>query len=252
MTSSGPFPKLLPDSTSDTDAIARNDWNAYAEIDFLRDHWSVKQWAPGHTGYYWYLTFDSPELIELAAECQNALTQDELDNVPLDALHLTLAGIGSTTTVTDEQIDNLVSLARSRLTDVKPFDLTIGPLSGSRSAVRFSVSPWDPLLDLHRILRASTSESMPSLSAPTGSGGSRFRPHLGIAYNNTGRAAAELIEAVAALRDTGPATVRVNHVELVVLRRDGHSYRWDTRAAIPLGGTTVLDGALWADPAGSE
>ncbi|MFE6920754.1 2'-5' RNA ligase family protein [Nocardia sp. NPDC057663] len=236
MTSSGPFPKLLPDSTSDTDAIAQNDWNAYAEIDFLRDHWSVKQWAPGHTGYYWYLTFDSPELIELAAECQNALTQDELDNVPLDALHITIAGIGSTTTVADEQIDNLVSLARARLAEVKPFDLTIGPLTGSRSAVRFSVSPWDPLLDLHQILSMCTSESIQGLSASAGPLGARFRPHLGIAYNNTDRAADELIEAVAALRDTGPAKVRVNHVELVVLRRDGHSYRWDTRAALPLGG----------------
>ncbi|WP_405150579.1 hypothetical protein OG308_12885 [Nocardia salmonicida] len=33
----------------------------------------MKQWAPGRTGYYWYLTFDDADLIELAAECQQAL-----------------------------------------------------------------------------------------------------------------------------------------------------------------------------------
>lgn len=237
MTSSGPFPRYLPDPTSNPEAIARNDWEAFVELEHLRDHWSVKQWAPGRTGYYWYLTFDDPALVDFAVEHQRSLGLTGVDAVPSDGLHITVRSVGDTTAVLDEQVDVLVSLARERLSDVKPFDLTIGPLSGSRSAIRFSVAPWDPLLDLYRILSACSNELSPEHAprdVPDSS--SRFRPHLGIAYNNTDRAAADVIAAVAALRGPERVSVRVDTVELVILRRDGRCYRWDTHAAIPLGG----------------
>lgn len=237
MTSNGPFPRHLPDSTSDPEAIARNDWEAFAELEHLRDHWSIKQWAPGRTGYYWYLTFEDPDLVDFAAECQNGLGMTGIDAVPSDGLHITISSVGDTAAVADEQIETLVSAAQERLSDVKPLDLTIGPLSGSRSAIRFSVAPWDPLLDLHRVLSVCSSMVSPDQAPhPVPGSSSRFRPHLGIAYNNTDRAAAEVIAAVAALRRPERVSVRVDTVELVVLRRDGHCYRWDTRAAIPLGG----------------
>ncbi|MFI6573588.1 DALR anticodon-binding domain-containing protein [Nocardia fluminea] len=35
---------------------------------------TVKQWAPCRTGYCWYLTADDSDLIELAADCQGALS----------------------------------------------------------------------------------------------------------------------------------------------------------------------------------
>ncbi|GAD81845.1 2'-5' RNA ligase family protein [Nocardia asteroides] len=235
MTSSGVFPPPLPHSTANPEAIAHSDWNAFTTVEDLRDHWSVKQWAPGHTGCYWYLTLDDPALRELTADYQHKLTHPALDPVPLDALHLTLTGIGSTTTVTDTQIDNLIPLAQDRLADLRPFDLTCGPLTGSRSAVRLSVSPWDPLLELHQLLVTATAESIPSFAPTAATRCNRFRPHLGIAYNNTDRPAAELIETVAALRNTDPVTVHVARVELVVLRREGHSYRWNTHAVVPIG-----------------
>ncbi|MEV0543393.1 2'-5' RNA ligase family protein [Nocardia salmonicida] len=234
MTSNGPFPRLLPDSTSDPEAIARNDWSAFSEISALRDHWTVKQWAPGRTGYYRYLTFDDTDLIQLAAECQQALAIGGIDPVPLDALHITMLGIGSTDDVAEGQIDGLISVARERLSDVKPFDLTVGPLSGSRSAIRFSVAPWDPLLDLHQLLSTCTGEVLRSVVSA--SSAARFRPHLGIAYNNIDRTAVEVVDAVAELRGAERVNVRVNQVEMVVLRREDHTYRWDTRTVLALGG----------------
>ncbi len=232
MTSTGPFPRHLPDSTSDPEAVARNDWAAFNEVDFLRDHWTVKQWSPGRTGYYWYLTFDDSDLVELAADCQQALMVGGVDPVPLDALHITVLGVGSTETVTEDEVGALISCAREELSEVKPFDLSVGPLSGSRSAIRFSVAPWDPLLDLHRLLATCTADTLQSTAMDVG----RFRPHLGIAYNNTDRPAAEVLDAVAALRGHQRVGVRVNEVELVVLRREGPSYRWESRATIGLGG----------------
>ncbi|MGW0329066.1 2'-5' RNA ligase family protein [Nocardia sp. NPDC003183] len=234
MTSNSPFPRWLPDSTSDPEAIARNDWSAFSEIDVLRDHWTVKQWSPGRTGYYWYLTFDDADLIERAAEYQQALAIGGVDPVPLDALHITMMGIGSTDDVAVGEIDELISVAREHLSNVTPFDLTVGPLSGSRSAIRFSVAPWDPLLDLHQLLSTCTGEVLRSaVSAPSAA---RFRPHLGIAYNNIDRTAAEVFDSIAELRGAEAVNVRVNHVELVVLRREDRTYRWDTRAVLALGG----------------
>lgn len=125
-------------------------------------------------------------------------------------------------------VDKLFYIAREHLSYAKPFDLTVGPLSGSRSSIRFSVAPWGPLLDLHQLCRpfGSVVERRKRSSA------ARFRPHLGIAYSNIDRTAVEIVDAIAELR----AAVRVNEVELLVLRREDHAYRWGTDAVLALGG----------------
>ncbi|MFI5503462.1 hypothetical protein ACIA5E_30775 [Nocardia asteroides] len=154
-------------------------------------------------------------------ECQNGLGLTGIDAVPSDGLHITVRSVGDTTTVTSEQVDTLVSPARERLSEVKPFDLTVGPLSGSRSAIRLSVAPWDPVLDLQRIL----SRVPPSFRRNMRLGTYQTR-RLGSGHtwasriNNTDRAAAIVIAAVGALRRPERVSVRVATVELVVLRNE--------------------------------
>lgn len=226
-----PFPLLQPASTSDASAIRDNDWTAFRQLHDLCDHWSLKSWAPGESSYYWYLTFDDPALNDLAERCQKSLADDGLDAVPLDGLHLTLLSVGRTQDVSAEQLAAIADAARARLSTFAPFDLDVGPLAGSRSALRFSVTPWDRLLELHHLLREATSTHRPSSRlAET----AELRPHLGIGYINRPQNAAALIGDIAALRDLPPVTVRVSKVELVELRRDGRQYRWTDRAVIPL------------------
>ncbi|MET9024952.1 2'-5' RNA ligase family protein [Nocardia sp. NPDC004168] len=227
-----PFPLLQPASTSDAAAIRTNDWTAFRQLENLHDHWTLKSWAPGRSGYYWYLTFDDPALTDLAERCQKTLADGGIDLVPLDALHMTLLSVGKVGEVSDEQLAGIAETARARLADIAPFDLEVGPLTGSSSALRFSVAPWHNLLTLHHALRAATAAHRPtSRLAET----TDFRPHIGIGYLNRPRNSAALITEVAALRDLPPVTVRVSKVDLVELRRDGRRYRWTDHAVLPLG-----------------
>ncbi|WP_433600010.1 2'-5' RNA ligase family protein [Nocardia sp. CA-135953] len=232
-TSKRPFPLLRPASTSEAAAIADNDWSAFCQLSTLHDHWTMKPWGPGQAGYYWYITFDDPELISLVARCQEALVHDGIDLVPLDGLHLTVLSIGKVAEVSDRQLDGVMSAAQAELSTVKPFDLSIGPLTGSRSALRFSVTPWDGLLSVHRRVRCASAVHRPSSRlAET----SEFRPHLGIGYINRSQGAAPLIDDVSLLRNLPQISVRVDRLHLVELRREGRQYRWTDRAVVALGG----------------
>ncbi|MGW4714529.1 2'-5' RNA ligase family protein [Nocardia sp. NPDC004260] len=227
-----PFPLRQPASTSDPSAIRSNDWTAFRQLGNLHDHWTLKSWVPGQSCYYWYLTFDDPALTDLAERCQKTLADDGIDPVPLDALHMTLLSVGKVGEVSDRELADITDAARSRLADIAPFDIVVGPLAGSRSALRFSVTPWDNLLRLHRSLREATAAHRPtSRLAET----TEFRPHLGIGYLNRPRDSAALIADVAVLRELPPVTVRTSQVDLVELRRDGRQYRWTDRAVLPLG-----------------
>ncbi|WP_083883768.1 2'-5' RNA ligase family protein [Nocardia higoensis] len=232
-TPKSPFPALPPASTSDAAAIRDNDWTAFRQLERVDDHWTLKSWTPGQSGFYWYLTFDDTQLVELAVRCQKELTGDGIDFVPPDGLHLTLLKAGRSVDLSEAQLSTIVETARRRLTTISPFDLDVGPLTGSRSALRFSVTPWSDLLELHRALREATATSRPhgALSETT-----RFRPHLGIGYINTPQSAMQLIDEVATLRDLPPVTVSVTEVRLVQLRREDRRYRWTDRAVVVLGG----------------
>ena len=80
----------------------------------------------------------------MAAECQSTLNLPYLDPVPLDGLHLTVQRLAFEAEVAPSQVDATVSRARQLLSTMEGFELSIGPLAGSRGAVRFSVSPWAP------------------------------------------------------------------------------------------------------------
>ncbi|UGT63138.1 2'-5' RNA ligase family protein [Nocardia asteroides] len=227
-----PFPPLRPHSTSDAEAIRDNDWAAFRQLEQVADHWTLKPWAPGQTGFYWYLTFADPTLVALATRCQKELDRDGIDPVPLDGLHLTLLGIGKSDFLSSAQLSAITAVARGRLRGIRPFHLEIGPLTGSRSALRFSVAPWDDLLALHSALREATAAVCSSAGITQTS---QFRPHIGIGYINTPQSATRLIEDVAALRHFPPVSAEVTEVRLVQLRRDGKRYRWTDRAIVALG-----------------
>ncbi|MGY2028341.1 2'-5' RNA ligase family protein [Nocardia gipuzkoensis] len=77
---------------------------------------------------------------------------------------MTLLSVGKVGDVSGEQLARITETARSRLAGIAPFDVEVGPLTGSRSALRFSVAPWDNLLALHRALREATTMHRPAES----------------------------------------------------------------------------------------
>ncbi|MFI1443262.1 2'-5' RNA ligase family protein [Streptomyces fructofermentans] len=224
------FPAEPPADTRDPAVTAAHDWAAFSALDEMTDHWARPDWRDGSRAYYWMLTFpDDQRLAALAGHCQEELAPFGLDPVPTDGLHITLARVGTPGVVTPGQLDSLAQDAEALLPSA--FSVCAMPLAGSRGAVRLSLGPWEPLLRLHQALAKAGSSVDLAPKKPT----SAFRPHLSLAYNNRRRPAAPVVEVVSSLRALPAAELCVSAVQLVELRREGRTYRWDVRKNVPLG-----------------
>ncbi|MFJ8752185.1 2'-5' RNA ligase family protein [Streptomyces sp. NPDC102441] len=223
------FPPTPPADLDDPQVIIENDWKGFAGVSRMTDHWARPGWSGDRRVYYWMLTFaDVPALISRARRCQNVLAHLGMDPVPDDGLHVTMTRIGATTQVLPAQIQHLAALAEQR--HLVSFPLAVHPLAGSRGAVRFSVSPWTPLVQLHTVLSALGHKA----GVPGGSPSASFRPHLGIQYSNRDQRAEPVIESVAQLRPLAPVHLSITAVDLVELRRTERVYRWDVLHRINL------------------
>ncbi|GLF98145.1 2'-5' RNA ligase family protein [Streptomyces yaizuensis] len=214
------FPVDPPPDPDRPQAVVAHDWDAFAALARMTDHWDRPGWTPGHRAYYWMLLPRSPELTALTRHCQHHLAPLRLDPVPDDGLHITLGRIGHRTDVTPRQAAELARTVAEHAP--RAFALSAHPMTGSRGAVRYSLTPWTPLLHLHTVLNSAARRH----GLPAGRPTAGFRPHLGIAYNNRDRDARPVIDAVAALRTLPPVTLRIARVELVELRRESTAYRW--------------------------
>ncbi|MEV6589832.1 2'-5' RNA ligase family protein [Streptomyces acidicola] len=224
------FPAEPPADTHDPAVTAAHDWAAFRALDEMTDHWARPGWADGSRAYYWMLTFpDEQPLVALAQHCQEQLAPLGLDLVPTDGLHITLARVGRPDAVVPDQLDSLARDAEALVPSA--FSVRAMPLAGSRGAVRLSLGPWEPLLRLHHALAKAGSSAGLAPTKPT----SAFRPHLSLAYNNRRRPAAPVVDAVSGLRVLSPVELSVAAVQLVELRREGRTYRWDVRKSVFLG-----------------
>lgn len=223
------FPAEPPADTHDPAVTAAHDWAAFSALDEMTDHWARPEWSDGSRAYYWMLTFpDDQRLAELAGHCQQELASLGLDPVPMDGLHITLARVGSPDVVTPSRLDSLARDTAALLPSA--VSVRAMPLAGSRGAVRLSLGPWEPLLQLRHTLAEAGSDVGLAPKKPT----SAFRPHLSLAYNNRRRPAAPVVEAVSGLRALPAVELSVGTVQLVELRREGRTYRWDVRESLPL------------------
>lgn len=130
--------------------------------------------------------------------------------------------------VAPSQLDRLIATAREAESDA--FSLRAVPLTASRGAIRYSVAPWTPIIELHAALgRAGADVGLP-LKKPT----SALRPHIGIGYSNRRMPANIVRDAVRPLRALDSVSVPVHRVQLVELRREGRAYRWDVTHELEL------------------
>ncbi|MFE3028347.1 2'-5' RNA ligase family protein [Nocardia tengchongensis] len=228
---SGSFPELPPTSLTDIASIRENDWAAFCDVEQMVNHWGRNAWPAGREVYFWYLTFEDQNLVNLVAGCHAGVGPDGIDFVPLDALHMTILRIGDCSEITEGDIHAIADEAKQRLSEVRSFNLSVGPLAGSRGAIRFTVSPWNELFKVHQIVRESTRKVLPALAIASTTG---FRPHIGVGYSNQKQDAEPFIKQVSSLRHIAPVTVRVDTVKIVRLRREPHTYRWSDVAEITL------------------
>lgn len=208
---------------------AEHDWAAFTQVGQMNNHWDRPGWNDDRRVYYWMLTFaaDGP-LVDRARACQRAVAGLGMDAVPEDGLHVTMTRIGDVAQVSAVELDRLERLIVQA--GPRGFEMAAHPLTGSAGALRFSLTPWTPLLLLHETLTDANRKAGLSGGKPTAA----FRPHLAIAYNDRDRDVAPVVDVVAELRRLPAVAVEVTTVELVELRRDSRSYRWRVLYRIPL------------------
>ncbi|MEV0437025.1 2'-5' RNA ligase family protein [Nocardia sp. NPDC050413] len=229
---SKPFPPCCPDSLDDAGEIRRNDWTAFSSLSRMENHWEIKPWPPGTSSFYWYLTFGHDDaLASTANACQDALESFPLRPVAVETLHMTLLKVGGFDTVESFVLERVIDNACNALKSVSRFELEVGPLAGSAGAIRFSVAPWSPVLDLVGRLGAAQ-ESEPGLSPVKP--GQNMRPHIGIAYSAARQPVAPILDTVAGLRELAPVATVVKDVKLVRLWRTDSAYEWEEKATISL------------------
>jgi len=221
---------VKPETDEDLSAT-EEDWRRFLAVESMVNHWERPGWTPDREAYFWYLTFNAPPLTRLAERCQQALRLPYLDPVPLNALHLTLPRIGWADETSSADLDRVSKLGIAALAEIRPFQLSVGPVAGSPGAVRFSVSPWKPLVALNTRLRTTT-----EAAGLTGCGDSEFRPHIGIAYCNQVVPSVDLHRRIRPLRRLPAVSTDINRVELVRLRREGRTYEWSTIRTFDLHG----------------
>ncbi|MFD9038757.1 2'-5' RNA ligase family protein [Streptomyces bottropensis] len=215
------FPASPPYDLDDPGVIAAHDWAAFECISEMRDHWQRAGWSPGTRAYYWLLSITDPAFTDQAAHCQEVVRGlGAFDLISLGDFHATLGRVGLVDAVREDQLDRL-----ARMVSADPpqaFPLTAIPLTGSRGALRYSVAPWTPLVDLHRrLVAASAAVGLPAMKPS-----SRLRPHIGIGYCNQLLPAGPVRDAVGPLRALPAIPLLVDRVDLVELRREPAAYKW--------------------------
>jgi 2'-5' RNA ligase len=215
------FPQTPPSNTRDATTIRAHDWAAFDDVEEMVNHWDRPGWSASTRVYYWMLCFpDVQPLVDQVRQCQSELQPLGFDHVEEDGLHLTLGRVCRVSETTPSHVHRLISAARKAVPPAFTFQAL--PLTASRGAIRYSVAPWNPVIELHKALSSAGAEVELPLRRPTSS----LRPHVGIAYCNR-RMSAELVRrAVRPLRDLDAVDVPVQQVALVELRREGRAYRW--------------------------
>ena len=220
-------------SSHSRDSATAEELERFRNVRWLRNHWAR---PIGPRAYYWYLTFeDSRELRSLVSDFQERIVFPYYDLTPLHDLHLTLDRIAFEDDITPDQLSAIKGAAIRDCQGIPPFDITVGPLGGTRGAIGITVSPVQPIENLRDALRAATMSAYPD--APIKQSG--FHPHVTIAYaNSDGVPAAEVIATVEKLNSTAciDATATIDKVVLVLLERRQRSYVWQAISQTPLTG----------------
>ncbi len=202
----------------------------------ITDHWWWRPgWRPGRRMYTWHATFaDLPAVRDLAAQAQARLAGlPGLDLVPAQWLHLTMQGIGFTDEVPDADLAALVDATRRHLADAEPPRVRIGPARVASEGVLLGVAPVDGLTKVRDGLRAAIAETWPTAAVPEPA---EWMPHISVAYSRVTGPAAPYEAALSG--DTATAEAVIRSVQLIVLGRDEHVYRWASHATVRLPAAT--------------
>ena len=154
------------------------------------------------------------------------------DLIPQQWLHLTIQGVGFTDETAADDVDRIVEATSALLRTLDPPQLGFQQAVVLPEAVALPPSPDEDVRAIRTALRAGIADVWGDDRIPENA--DTFRPHVSVAYNDHDRTAGEIVQAIEALAPP-PATITVKNVDLIILGRDQHLYRWRRHARLPLG-----------------
>jgi 2'-5' RNA ligase len=197
----------------------------------LSDHWRWRaDWAVDRPYLLWYLTFeDETELAQWAGRAQDRLRQVRtLNLVPPPWLHLTLGDVGFVDEVSPDQVEGVITAARTALAGWTGMSITLGPVTTMVDAVVLGTSEQRELEQLRRRLQQATASAV-GLGAPDGL--PEFWPHVTLAYVNDLCDRRTVLQPLKSMA-SDLITVTVSNVTLAAVTRVDRHYQWTAREAI--------------------
>jgi 2'-5' RNA ligase len=134
-----------------------------------------------------------------------------------------MQGVGFTDEVDPVDLEKIVRGARHRLTELRPFRVTIGPPQLDPEGLPMPVRPVEPLREVRNRVREAIAEVWGGGEAPEAA--EDWWPHVTLAYANAAGSIQPVAEALAA-QPARMAEVEISTVSLIQLNRDDKLYTW--------------------------
>ncbi|MEV5574763.1 2'-5' RNA ligase family protein [Spirillospora sp. NPDC052269] len=202
--------------------------------DRMTDHWWWRPGVrPGRRLLVWHVLLDDqPDARALVAQCQRLLAGlDGLDLVPEAWLHMTTQIVGFADEIPGPEVAAMTAAARARLECLAPISVDLGRLWFHGEAVMLGARPGRALDPVRQAVRTAVAETVTLHQLADEPA---WTPHVSVAYSNSIRPAAPVLDALAEPPAERRFTVR--SVRLVSQERVGRLYRWDPLAESFLGG----------------
>jgi 2'-5' RNA ligase len=198
----------------------------------MEDHWTLEPGAdPDRAQLMWFMRFGHDRLVTALVRLgqERLVGLDGLDLVPAEWLHMTTLIAGYADEITDRQVEVMTERALELLTATPPVTVTLGRILYHPRAIMLDAAPDDALQPVLAACQAAT-------SAATGHHGRLYHdpwiPHITLAYANSPRPAAPVIQALG--RELPATDVTVTSVSLIS-QAPSQQYTWHLVADLPLG-----------------
>ncbi|GAA2638856.1 2'-5' RNA ligase family protein [Actinomadura fulvescens] len=199
----------------------------------MSDHWWWRPGVrPGRRLLVWHvLLHDQGDARDVVRQCQDKLAGlAGLDLIPEDWLHMTTQIVGFADEISPAEVERMLRETADRFATLKPVEVELGKLWLHSEAVMLGIRPpqaLDPVREAIRYAVAGSVRVHQLADEP------EWTPHVSVAYSHGDGPAKPVLDALAVRPE--PRALRVHEVHLVEQMRVGRLYRWDMRAALPLG-----------------
>jgi 2'-5' RNA ligase len=196
----------------------------------MSDHWSIGPGTDPQTRQLmWPITVGTDQAAtELATQARRRLTGiPGLDLVPPRWLHLTTLTTGPADDIAPAALASMIEEAQRLLAAITPITITLSRVLYHPRAVMLDAGPAEPFQPVIEAVQTAARHAGRSADLYH----DPWRPHITLAYSNTTRPAAPIIEALG--RNLPARQITIRSVSLVT-QSPMQRWTWDLTADLPL------------------